>query len=245
MINDAFKSEPGRLSGKTVLLVTDVPAELETFPNQNSGLLIRFEEALLGLTRAVLSEGGQLVVYSSIDVSLFISSVAMEYTPPRFAESRNVERTTTNQTGNSLLNIYFSEELPNSFRADVDIVGDAGYADIHSNRDLRNIIRENRPDVLVCIGGKEDVTDRAVKEFRHFRRNGRIYTIESTGGAAARLVKGREEIRPFDSDFLERLKILDQATHSEARIDFSDEIELPPFPVIMQEIVSQVADRDG
>lgn len=194
---------PRRLKGRTIFMSASVPApeRAERFRRVEHAAL-EIEQAVVSLTRAVLSEGGTLVFGGHPAISPLVATVAGEYREARFAESGKEGPEPQVQIYQSEL---FREVAPEAtmlmFRLGLARVhwigrdpdehfGESPASGPRFPRSLERMrttmILDSRPDCMVCIGGMEGILDELELFWRIWPEQ-RCYALRSTGGASALL----------------------------------------------------------
>ncbi len=94
------------------------------------------------------------------------------------------------------------------------------------------MIKDSAPEAMVCIGGMEGVFAE-VDMFNELGHGRPIFTLEKTGGAAS-LIADRKHTISIDLEVMLRLE--------KAADAYDDhEIDVQPYPLIMQTIVDRIA----
>jgi SLOG cluster3 family len=249
-----------RLLNKTIFLSASVPSPLrqeEYLRVQNAAFEI--DQAVISLTRAVLSESGQLVFGGHPSISPLVAMVAAEYREPRLAESGNERQ-------QSSIHIYQSRAFQGNEPQETLMMYQLGYAELiwtdavageRYDPKLRNVsqcteslrvmrlamIRETQPAAMVCIGGMDGV-EREVEIFREVEPRASIFVLEQTGGASQLLPNRRKDVRVMDTPVVERIRERRrERSEAERRVLEGSEEDGPvvPYPLIMQMIVDEVA----
>jgi hypothetical protein len=199
----------GRLRGYAILLSASVPIVERAAIYQNIEAAEAIEEAVVSFARAVFSEGGTLVFGGHPTISPLVALIVREYVTPRVAE--RLQGKEQLEQGGPQVEIYQSEayrkhiaeatqRLERNIGVNVhwveavgDEVADPDVRDRPQAKESMERMRlkmVNRSDLvgMVCIGGMEDVTEEA-RLFRKHHEKSPIFTLESTGGAAAELAR--------------------------------------------------------
>jgi hypothetical protein len=227
----------------------------------------QIEQAVVSLTRAVLSEGGRLVFGGHPAISPMVAMVAGEYRASRRAESR-AERPPAN------VRIYQSGVFRERAADSTMLMFDLGMADIvwtegdpeesfdaspskgpRYPRSLARMRREmldrERPDCMVAIGGMEGVIEEA-RLYREMFPGRPIYVLERTGGASALLREklGADALDAVDERILSRMpprpsrpeRSAEGAGLFEERSLRREAIakSVIPYPLIVQTIVEEL-----
>ena len=250
---------PGRLSGRTVFLAASVP-DSERHPEylQIADAPFQIEQAVVSLARAVFSEGGRLVFGGHPSISPLVAMVAGEYREPLRAEEHE-ERPVAQVA------IYQSEAFREVIPHDTDLLIRMGLAEEHwipavdGERFVRGkgsggvqcplslkvmrerMIDETRPAAMVCIGGMEGVE----AEVRLFGKRGIVFTLARTGGAAAILSQEAADVIAVDEVVLRDLRSRDTEFSGFRDLPREGDIEVIPFPLIMQSIVDHIAEGEA
>lgn len=256
-----------RLAGRTVFMSASVPARgrAEKFHRIKDAFL-EIEQAVVSLTRAVLSEGGTLVFGGHPSISPLVATVAGEYRPAAFAESRGERPTAQVQIYQSkIFHGHAHEETMLMFRLGL---ADVRWIDKHPDEHFDDpppksgprfplsllamrlaMIEETRPDAMVAIGGMEGVEEEA-RIFHDFQSGRPCYVLGETGGACRLLA----EQPPWPIDVIdERVMVERSRRRKEQASERRDphgledirrrevEAEVVPYPLIMQTIVEELA----
>ncbi|MEA3054478.1 MAG: hypothetical protein QOG72_3381 [Sphingomonadales bacterium] len=227
---------------------------------------LEIEQAVVSLTRAVLSEGGTLVFGGHPAISPLVATVAGEYRPTRFAES-GLERP------RAQVQIYQSKIFLGHAPEETMLMFSLGLADVHwidkdpgenfddpppgkgprfplSLRRMREaMIGRTKPDCMVAIGGMEGVIEEA-RLFRDFRQDRPLCVLKGTGGAS--LILGEKVQGPLD--FVDERVMAERDRRRRERPPEPEEkhgledlrreevaAQVIPYPLIMQTIVEQLA----
>jgi hypothetical protein len=199
-----------RLQGKFVFLSASLPVkealDFPQFVNQATAI----DEAVIGLARAIFSNGGRLVFGAHPSISSLVARVAGEYA--RVGETPE----------KSLVLMYQSRAFEEHIPEDTKRMQRAGWAEMvlvdavggevfrpgqgrgslqcpNSLAEMRRqMIKDTNPEAMVCVGGMEGV----IEEFEFFRihretlareRRVPIYILSFTGGAAQTLAAHCDE----------------------------------------------------
>ena len=235
----------GRIPDISILLWAEVPS-LDQDENHSSDLHIRVEEAIISLARAAFAEEGRLVYYGSLSISLLLATVSAEYVQPLTEEDQYYQTEQAGEQRQPPLILFVSIPSANEVKLldELRLVERAGYAAIlwSTGREysIDRVIRETQPNALVCIGGSENTLD-VINSFRKLRSRLPI-VIETTGGAAQKVARTRpNDVRIFDRKILQLLS--GQKTRQTGQ-RFFPEVQwkgIPPYPVIMQQIVEELS----
>lgn len=226
-----------RLNGKRIFLSASIPSESRDVKFRRVPDAPTFiTEAVVTLTRAVLSHGGILVMGAHPTISPLVMQVAGEYRPT--ASERN-EKSMPTLSGDFVLEpaephivIYQSKIFDGLVPEETLLLERLGYArivwtDIVGNERLpsrrrnapvapkslnlmrRQLLERESPDAMVCIGGMEGIFNEA-KLFAELRPGSPIYVLASTGGAAALLAESEElpDLHVIDRHVIERIEHL-------------------------------------
>jgi hypothetical protein len=230
---------------------------------------LEIEQAVVSLTRAVLSEGGTLVFGGHPSISPLVATVAGEYRPARFAES-------SDERPSAQVRIYQSKIFLGHAHEETMLMFRLGLADVRwidkhpdenfddpppesgprfplSLRAMRlAMIEETRPDAMVAIGGMEGVDEEA-RIFHDFRSDRPCYVLGETGGACRLLA----ERAPWPLDVIDERVIAerDRRRHDRPERPDGDRLKdvrrediarrIVPYPLIMQIIVEELARGRG
>ncbi|MEA3066317.1 MAG: hypothetical protein QOJ27_2778 [Sphingomonadales bacterium] len=256
-----------RMAGRTVFMSASVPARHRSQDfHRIADASLEIEQAVVSLTRAVLSEGGTLVFGGHPAISPLVATVAGEYRPARFAESLE-------ERPRAQVQIYQSKIFLGHAPEETMLMFSHGLADVHwidkdpsedfndppppqgsrfplSLRRMREaMIGRTDADCMVAIGGMEGVIEEA-RLFRTFRPGRPRYVLKGTGGAS--LVIGERAEGPFD--FIDERVMRERSRRrperpleaaGEHRLEDVRrkelEAEVVPYPLIMQTIVEELA----
>jgi hypothetical protein len=204
---------------------------LDPKAGEADNLHIRLDEAVLSLTRATLSAGVRLIVAGDPEICLFAAAVANEYRSPGREEQMEPSMVIYLPPQDAdALEKEFSSLLPRDMALVCRIDVDHGM-----------IVRQTQPDALVCIGGREENTYRLVEVFHNARPAAPIYALETTGGVARSLVRRRHEyIRVRDQEFSGRQPDFDEGPAFSSQSGYQYSQSIPPYPIIMQQIIREI-----
>jgi hypothetical protein len=216
----------GRLRGQAVFLSASVPspARAQEFRRVEEAHL-EIGEAVISLSRAVFAEGGTLVFGGHPSISPLVAMVAGEYLAPLRAEADGQR-----ERPPVPIEIYQSRAFEGFLPDETLMMFRLGYANLHwieavdgerfdpeaprdkppcpkSTEEMRRrMIGETQPAAMVAIGGMEGIFDEQ-RIFREIREGAPVYTLASTGGAAALLAERRTPgVRAIDREILELLE---------------------------------------
>jgi hypothetical protein len=185
--------KPRRLSllGNTVVLLGGPideghPVELDEIGEVHDDLVVRQEEAVIALARAVFARGGRLALRYDLSFTPLVIQVANEYLEPALAEGFQ-ERFPA-----PILIFGGPEEWEVSWH---DHLQRTGFSTMSDVRQIFNL----RPSHVFYVGGGPETRD----DFDHFRQapNGaKVVVFPSTGGRAAAVVQ-----EAIDYDFEGRI----------------------------------------
>jgi hypothetical protein len=261
-----------RLRGRRVFLSASVPSPLRAKEFRRSrDAAVSIPEAVISLTRAVLTHGGQLVMGAHPTISPLVAQVAAEYWEPEATEGERVRERGEGRGANTPIVIYQSRAFEGMVSEATLLLERAGHARIqwidrlagesvkHGSRKpfapeslahmRKEMLRTTRPNAMVCIGGME------ARLFAEMVPEGRIYALSTTGGAAELLsneanVNG---LRAIDRELMAELESVEREhppahdrvdeAGAETRGRDSDEPEekYVPYPLIAQVIVEEIA----
>lgn len=204
------------LRGRTVFLSASVPAVHRSEEYRvDSEIADRIESAVIATARAVLSQGGQLVLGGHPSISLLVALVAGEY--GQVSQDRTELTARLTDVDNPSLDAFrvlifqsraYEGCLPDEKYAIartglVAICWVEAYQDEKYNPELRGkpqcdrslasmrtrMLAESKPVAMVGIGGMEGLE----REYELFAAtcDGPIYLLESTGGAARKIARQR------------------------------------------------------
>jgi hypothetical protein len=208
-----------RLHGITIFLSASVPSpERADEYERIEEAPLRIEEAVVSIARAIFVEGGTLVFGAHPSISPLVARVADHYYLPAPAEETNERRPQEIKWKNPSVIIYQSqvwqpywakitEQLslhplvnirwtPVENDETVDpAVKDRPQAPLSMERMRSDMIRDTSPIAMIAIGGMKGVLDEA-GTFRDLRPGNPIFTLATTGGAAAILARRFGEEHP-------------------------------------------------
>lgn len=204
------------LRGRTVFLSASVPAFHRSEEYRvDSEIADRIESAVIATARAVLGQGGQLVLGGHPSISLLVALVAGEYGP--VSQDRTELTAHFTDIDNPSLDafrvlIYQSRAYEGYLPDETYAIARTGlvairwveaYQDEKYNPELRGrpqcdrslasmrmrMLAESKPVAMVGIGGMEGLE----REYELFAAtcDGPIYLLESTGGATRKIVSQR------------------------------------------------------
>ena len=255
-----------RLTGKVIFLSASVPAlnRQERF-RRIEGAHFEIEQAVISVARAVFSEGGRLVFGGHPAISPLVAMVAGEYREPRLVEAEEVRKP-------SPIQVFQSRAFQGFLPEETLMMYQLGYATITwveavanerfdpmqhypegpcptSLREMRvAMIKETRPDAMVCIGGMNGVEEELAL-FGKLRPGTPVYVLGRTGGASALIAEQyRGKVRVIDAEVLDRVARLrrEHPSHTNKE-DTPREGPGPPvvpYPLIAQTIVDELAQED-
>jgi len=267
-----------RLHGVSVFLSASVPVperrdEYERIPEAP----LRIEEAVVSIARAIFMEGGTLVFGAHPSISPLVARVVDHYYLPVPAEGQgsledreghNVRwlnpsvriyqsqvwkerwaEATERLTRHPLVHVDWIEGEPDeSVNPNVK---DRPQAPRSMRRMRQEMIERTSPSAMIVIGGMKGVLDEA-EYFASQRPGKQIYTLVTTGGAAALLAK-----RP---EFQNRVRVMDQEGEAlvrrfwahqedqESQTRFGEETGRTfyvPYAFIAQQIVAEIVESSG
>jgi len=215
-----------------VFLAASIPSAKRSSSFQRvPGAHVWIPEAVIALTRAILSHGGELVMGAHPTISPLIAQVAGEYRVPAVVEGDGSAGPVPGERREPVsppIIIYQSRAFEHHVPKETLFLENLGYArliwtDVIGNekfnpksrsrkppvpKSLRHMrermLGETKPDGMVCIGGMEGVLDEA-RLFAELRPGARIYALASTGGAASLLSDQpvlANKVRTIDSEIL-------------------------------------------
>jgi hypothetical protein len=256
----------GRLRGHSVLLSASLPAmeRAEIYKRIEAAEII--EEAVVSLARAIFSEGGTLVFGGHPTISPLVALVVREYVTPRVAES--FQSGTEGERLGPRVEIYQSEAYREQISEATQrlkrqpgvavhwveaIGGEVADPDVRDQPQAKQSLRRmrlemvKRPDLLamVCIGGMEGVEEEA-HLFHEYQARHPVFALESTGGAAAELVRraGNEQwvLRP-EQDVRQRVEAFWREEKERRAYGYEQEASPAfafPYAYIAQKIVAEL-----
>lgn len=239
-----------RLLGRTILLSASVPdPERDERFFQIPDAAFQIEQAVVSLARAVFAAGGRLAFGGHPSISPLVALIAGEYRSATYAESLK-ERAPPQVT------IYQSEVFREWIPQDTDLLIRLGLAEEHwvpaavgesykpgagsAHRQCpksllamrARMIEETAPAAMVCIGGMEGV----IAEAAMFACHGPVFALARTGGAAFVLAQ-EEKAMAIDRQVIRDAGLAED----DAKARDGDEVEVFPYPLIMQTIVDRIA----
>ncbi|HEY0150406.1 MAG TPA: hypothetical protein VGB92_00320 [Longimicrobium sp.] len=240
---------------------------------------VEVERAVVSLARAVLSAGGRLAFGAHPSISPLVAMVAGEYRLPAAAERGPDEPPAVRSRAGSgeeapLVLIYQSRAFQEVVPDETWLLHRLGYAQIRWTAALRGeryrpemdgqaqcrkslalmrqaMLRETDPVAMVALGGMSGVLEEAAM-FRELFPTRRVYVMENTGGAAARLARhGGDAVTVLDRRVLEQLHEIDPTLQRSGRdrsgrdepgVDQTDKVpyRYTPYPLIMQLVVEDL-----
>jgi len=244
-----------RLDGALVLLLGGIPDYQESREEMSDGQLvesedqiIRIQEAVISLCRAVFSAGGRLALADDPLLTPLIAQIAAEYWEPAPIETSLSPNERRNREREPVI-VYQPKKI---FSNEENFLL-AGYVRVQSEM-------PSEVAAVVAIGGSEEQHAQFGSWFERRRRTP-IYVIGSTGGLAS-----KEGIRNMDvneeandDELWHRLQAArreikfpvsaEQFTERERR-EPADEEQVPDFryslyPLLMSNIVEDLAKRRG
>jgi hypothetical protein len=174
------------LRGNTVVLLGGAideghPVELDEIGEIHDDPIIRQEEAVIALARAVFARGGRLALRYDLSFTPLVIQVANEYLAPALAEGFQ-ERFPA-----PVLIFGGPEEWELSWHDYLQRTGFSTMSDVHQLFDLR-------PSHVFYVGGGPETGD-DLEHFRQAPNGARVVVFPSTGGRAAAVV---QEARDYD-----------------------------------------------
>ncbi len=241
-MNDTVSHTGKALTGKRVFLSASVPARerAERFPRVPDAH-VEVEEAVVSLTRAVVSAGATLIYGGHPSISRLIAQVAGEYVQPLPVEREagEGEKADSESGRGRPVQIYQSEAFRGHVPDETWSLQRIGWAQIHwveavdgerfdpeqagseppcpnsLARMREKMFHDTSPDALVCIGGMEGV----VQEFDLFLKMipaSPVFLIASTGGAATLLAKEpQDRVQVFDERVMSHIRELREKHEAE------------------------------
>jgi hypothetical protein len=229
-----MKLEGYPLTGKSVFLSASKPAR---DLGQYRPLSVEIDEAVVSLSRAVFSAGGQLVFGAHPSISPLVASVATEYgrMPDRLRVSiyqseayrGHVPLATLDFERLGFAKIIWTPSVGGE-RFDPAVAGRPQCTE--SLRLMRTrMLQETSPIAMVAIGGMQGVEEEA----RMFVSlcHGNVYALQTTGGAAATLSSSIPEKT--------RIRVLDRFLP--AQPEPLESGFLAPYPYLMQRMVQEIS----
>lgn len=240
-----------------ILLSASVPSEKRNERYQEKYTKIKhaqiqIEEAVIGLSRNIFQQGGQLIFGGHPSISPLIAMVATEF--KLNLEIENMERNEIKDKPILLFQSRAFEDVSLSEKENllklgytqikwIDAVGNEKYdpeieGEPQCEKSLELMRQEmiNQPiDALVCIGGMENV-EREFELFREIHSQKPIFLLKTTGGACKILAEkhsNNEHIRVIDADFNSYI----QEVSNEV---LPPKFEIIPYAFITSHIVKEV-----
>jgi hypothetical protein len=227
-VTEPWMPRADRLDGRYVLVLAETPRPR---PSEHPALqsdVLEAEEAVMSLVRAVLSEGGTVMLRADPALAILAAVVAGEYARP-YVEDRREARAPQ-------LSLVVQERDMAS--ADVERLEQLGLASIVADEGSKALFdRASGAAAMVCVGtGSAE----EVAMFREFTRGAPVFVMGSTGGGARELASA-ESGETFD--------VIDASVDAETRVrrerdDRSDrdldDTPLPPVTLSAQVIVERL-----
>jgi hypothetical protein len=265
MKTEIFKGD-GLLRGKTVFLSASKPSrDKDLFPVTEEAAK-EIEEAVRALARAVFAEAGRLVFGAHPSISPLIVDVATEYFPPRWEGSGKKAE------DHPPVVIYQSEVFKDVIPPATRALEKLGFAHIilteRQNGEeydprppqreqylqslahmRRRMFQETQPIAMVAAGGMQGVV-REARLFLDMFKEGGVYALRTTGGAAERLPEYLsrnafdESPLPAETRWRQRLTALeDRFGDSNWQMLRKQSAGLPrqPYALLMQKMVQEIA----
>lgn len=206
------------------------------------------EEAVISLARAAFAHGFSLVYIGRPDIALLLAAVYGEYRNRLYAESTNMRHDADEATGEQLFEAFVTRQLTYELRLeeDLDFIQRHGLVSLHwiedIGRELSGITRRVQPDALVCIGGDED-TRAITTGFREIQSQAQIFAMTTTGAVSEQLHRQMPNvITPYDLNMMDQLRGILREAHVEGQSSLYVQ-GIPPYPLIMQQLVHELASR--
>lgn len=243
------KHRDERLKGRTIMLAAGMP---EGEPEVRvSGWDI--DQAVVALARAVFAEGGRLLAESDASLTLLLAMIAGEYQTQRFAEGGDhadadlTPSVRVHRTGPRSEREREDEALLDRYRL-VDFAGRVDDYPLPEKKSAR--YPRDEPIALVCIGGGESVIEQAHRFASKASYPRPIFALETSGGAAARLVVDLNlKVEAIDTSIAEEVwsRARARLENTEFKFDqrrYEFEAQIVPYPFIMQTIIDRLARGD-
>lgn len=238
----------------TFLLSASVPsAERAERYHRIQDSQLHIDEAIVSLSRAVFAKGGRIVFGGHPTVVPLVSMVAAEYVsasrafttgvgPPTIVYQSEAYAAVVTAPQRHMVKLGLTEErlVPavNGERFDPRRRGEPQCEE--SLREMRyRMIRETKPQALVCMGGMEGV-EREFEMFWELCPDRPIWLWAITGGASALLASrygDRSNVRVVGIDLLNDLARRLQR-RAPLRGETEDRPAVVPYPYIMQVMVA-------
>jgi len=240
------------LQGRRLFLSASVPSPERPQFYDGEEAHRQIEDAVISFSRAVFAEGGTLVFGGHPAISPLVAMVAGEYLAPLRAEAGERSRPPVP------IEIYQSRAFEGFLPDETLMMFRLGYARLHwidavggerfdpkAPRDQppcpgsmeemrRRMIGEMQPVAMVAIGGMQGIFDE-LRIFRDLRQGAPVYSLATTGGAAARLVESRDPgVRAID------LEVLRSLPGHEALRSREGDRPVIPYPLIVQVLVQEL-----
>ncbi len=267
-----------RLHGISLFLSASIPTaaradEYERIPEAP----LQIEEAVMCIARAIFMEGGTLVFGAHPSISPLVARVIDDYYLPAPAEERQRDTDRENQAiqwKNPSLVIYQSlvwkeywaeatERLARHPLVQMkwtDIVGDeridltiknAALAPNSMEKMRIAMLNDTSPEAMIAIGGMKGVLDEA-KLFAMHRQGKPIFTLETTGGAAALLARPQQSlgtVRVMDAEAMNLVrKFWESQEDRDLQKRFSESGSrrlYVPYAFVAQQIVAEIINNRG
>jgi hypothetical protein len=227
MLTPQLESQ-NRLHGFSIFLSASIPTaerkdEYERIPEAP----LRIEEAVMSVARAIFMEGGTLVFGGHPSISPLVARVMDYYCLPPSAEElpRGIDRSglhvhwknpslvvfqsrvweeywaeaTTRLTKHPFVQVHWTKKEPEEY---IDLaIKDRPQAPKSMARMRKEMIEKTSPVAMIAIGGMKGVLDEA-KIFATLRPKQAIFSLATTGGAAALLAKQEygKSVQVVDAD---------------------------------------------
>lgn len=239
-------SQVARLKGRTVCVTASPVSGTVGFEKSRLGQW-GIDQAVAGLTRAVLAERGEVAVHGEPAVGRLVAMVAGEYQEPSFAE-RGVEAVIRRPK----VRLYGQIDLSESERRDEEFLDRIGLAVMRrqsTGAAAFDFLEQDDPAALVCIGGGNPSLELAEAFSKRFPDRP-LFALASTGGAAVHILSAFSSAYDAESKIVAEVRKRDQSRLG-AETAFRDERlrkieeESVPYPIIMQVIVDRIVHSRG
>jgi hypothetical protein len=230
-----------RLKGHKVCVTASPVSGMVGFEKSRLGQW-GIDQAVAGLTRAVLAEGGEIAVHGEPAVGHLVAMVAGEYQEQSFAE-RGVEAVIRRPK----VRLYGQIDLSDSERRDEEFLDRIGLAiglRQSTGAAAFDFLKLDDPVALVCIGGGIPSLELAEAFSKRFPDRP-LFALASTGGAAVHILSAFPSAYDAETDIVAEVRKRDQsrlkdetAYRDERRRQIEE--ESVPYPIITQVVVDRI-----
>lgn len=240
-------SQGARLKGRTVCVTASPVSAMAGFEKSKLGQW-GIDQAVAGLTRAVLAERGEVAVHGGPGVGHLVAMVAGEYQEPGFAE-RGVEAVPRRPK----VRLYGQVDLSERETRDeefLDRIGLAATRRQSTGATAFDLLELDDPVALVCIGGGKRSLALAEAFSKRFPERP-LFALASTGGASAYLLSeafsyalDAESMIVAEVRERDRSRLGAETAFRDQRWRMIEE-ESVPYPIIMQVVVDRIVRSGG